>query len=108
MSQAIYPRPEHHPSMGVGSNEAVFIDIPDMWEFTVKYGQITDPGKFEGEAPYVPYFWSLYLNDFADSDDGHILKFNVTKEDKALFPGLLNRRRVISLYESSDGFVCEV
>ena len=84
------------------------IGIPYIGEFTVKYGRITDPGKFEGEAPYVPYYWGEYLNGGADSDDGIMLRFKVTKEDRALFPGLLNRRRVISLYESSDGFVCEV
>jgi hypothetical protein len=72
------------------------------WEEMVR-----GPGKFEGEAPYVPYFWDLYLNGFADDDDGVVLSFTVDEEDKAIFPELRRRKRV-KLYESSNGFVIEV
>ena len=65
------------------------------------------PGKFEGEARYIPYFWDMFLDGMADKDDGRILTFNVTKEDKTLFPEL-NRRKAIKLYERDDGFVVEV
>ena len=78
------------------------------WQHTVAYGRITDPGKFEGERPYVPFYWDAYLNGGADSDDGTVLRFKVTREDRQLFPGLLNRRRVVSLIETDQGFVCEV
>lgn len=75
-------------------------------EYAVENGRITTPGKFEGEAVYVPYFWDAYLNGFADRDNGTVLGFDVTAEDKKLFPELKGRRTV-KLYERSDGFVCE-
>lgn len=68
---------------------------------------VSHPGKFEGEAPYVPYFWEAYLNGFSDRDDGKILGFDVTAEDKAIFPEL-KKRRTVRLYQRDDGFVCEV
>lgn len=67
---------------------------------------VKGPGQFEGEAVYVPYFWDAYLNGGADRDDGKILGFDVTSEDKALFPELKGRRTV-KLYQRDDGFVCE-
>ena len=68
---------------------------------------VSHPGKFEGEAPYVPYYWDAYLNGFADRDDGKVLGFDVTTEDRALFPELKGRRTV-RLVETDQGFVCEV
>lgn len=38
-------------------------------EFTVVNGRITNPGKFEGEAPFAPAFWSVGLDGFADDTD---------------------------------------
>ena len=70
-------------------------------------GIIRSPGMFEGEQSYVPYFWDAFLNGNADRDDGRILGFDVTAEDKALFPRL-RRRRTVKLYQRDDGFVCEV
>ena len=66
--------------------------------------EVTRPGKFEGEAPYVPYFWEAYLNGMADDDDGTTLVFHVTDEDRELFPELKKVRRVY-LVEDSNGFV---
>jgi hypothetical protein len=68
---------------------------------------VKGPGKFEGEARYVPYYWSVFLEGFADRDDGKILSFNVSAEDKENFPEL-KRRKVIKLYEREDGFVVEI
>jgi hypothetical protein len=65
------------------------------------------PGKFEGCAPYIPYFWDTFLNGMADSDDGDVLTFQVDSDDRALFPELKGRRYV-KLVETNDGFVCEV
>jgi hypothetical protein len=65
------------------------------------------PGKFEGEARYVPYYWEIFLDGGADRDDGKILSFNVSAEDKENFPEL-KRRKVIKLYEREDGFVVEI
>ena len=68
---------------------------------------VKGPGKFEGEQPYVPYYWEVYLDGFADSDNGEQLSFVVSPEDKKLFPELKNRKR-IKLIETDQGFVCEV
>ena len=65
------------------------------------------PGKFEGCASYVPFYWDAYLNGCADDDDGKVLSFDVTEDDKVLFPELKRRKRV-KLVETDDGFVCEV
>lgn len=68
---------------------------------------ITEPGKFEGEARYVPHFWNAYLSGLTDFDNGKVMGFYVTEADKALFPEL-KRRRTVKLVEDSQGFVCEV
>jgi hypothetical protein len=65
------------------------------------------PGKFEGEARYVPYFWEAFLDGFADSDDGEVIGFRVSEQDKTLFPEL-KKRKWVRLYEREDGFVVEV
>ena len=70
-------------------------------------GIIRSPGKFEGECRYVPYYWGAFLDGGADRDDGRVLGFDVTDEDKAMFPEL-RRRRTVKLYERDDGFVCEI
>lgn len=75
--------------------------------YDVHNGIITSPGKFEGEAIYVPYFWDAYLNGCADRDDGTVLGFDVTKEDKVMFPEL-KRKRTVKLIQRDDGFVVEV
>jgi len=68
---------------------------------------VNQPGKFEGEAAYVPYFWEAYLDGCADRDDGTVLGFDVSSEDKEIFPEL-KRRRTVKLIEDSQGFVREV
>lgn len=70
-------------------------------------GRIRSPGKFEGEMLYVPHFWDAYLNGCADRDNGRVLGFDVTAEDKAEFPEL-KRRRTVRLIENDQGFVIEV
>jgi hypothetical protein len=70
-------------------------------------GRITSPGKFEGEMCYVPYYWEIYLNGFADRDDGQVLGFDISAEDKFLFP-MLRKRRTVKLYARDDGFVVEI
>ena len=64
------------------------------------------PGKFEGCAPYVAFYWDVAMQGFADRDDGEVYGFDVTTADKLLFPEL-KRRRAVRLRETSDGFVVE-
>lgn len=67
---------------------------------------VAHPGKFEGCPPYIPYFWDLYLNGEVDRDNGDILGWDITAEDRALFPELKGRRTV-RLRETDSGFVVE-
>lgn len=75
-------------------------------EYRTAAGRITSPGKFEGEHIYVPYYWEAYLNGCADRDNGTILGFDVTADDRREFPELKGKRTV-RLYQHDDGFVCE-
>jgi hypothetical protein len=68
-------------------------------EYAVTNGRIASPGKFEGEMVYVPFYW--------EANDGTVLRFRVTPEDKIEFPELI-RRRVVRLVEDGQGFVREV
>jgi hypothetical protein len=72
-----------------------------------KHGIIRSPGQFEGEAVYVPYFWNAYLEGCADRDNGRTLGFDITPEDRQMFPELGTKRRTVKLYQRDDGFVCE-
>lgn len=73
-----------------------------------KEGVILSPGKFEGEMLYVPHYWGIFLEGCADRDDGKVLGFNISFEDRVQFPELGKRRRTVKLYQRDDGFVCEV
>lgn len=71
------------------------------------------PGKFEGEAPYVPYFYDQAMEGFGGEileggeDGGYsVEKFKVSKEDIAIFPELKNKKYVKLIYRE-DGFVVE-
>jgi len=57
-------------------------------EFRVVDGLIQNPGKFEGEPIFSPYFYGIYLEGFADSDDGTTLTFDLTETDLKDFPEL--------------------
>ena len=85
---------------------------PRRAEFAAKRKEYVDsvkhPGKFEGLAPYVPYFWEGFLDGTADYSDeqGGILAFTVSEEDRQIFPEL-GRRRTVYLYERGDGSMAE-
>jgi hypothetical protein len=82
-------------------------------------GRITQPGKFEGEPIFAPYFWNLALEGLADRGNGRSFdfKFSFTgkgasaQTDRGLlkdFPELkawLGRKRTLKLVEDSQGFV---
>ena len=69
--------------------------------------QIATFGRFEAEQRYVPYFWSFYLDGCADRDDGRTLGFDISAEERALFPELKGRRS-LRLYQDDNGFIREV
>lgn len=65
---------------------------------------VSRPGKFQGEEPWVPYYYEAFLHGLADDDDGEIMYFRVTPEDRGLFPAL-EVGALVCLEERSDGFV---
>ncbi len=67
---------------------------------------VSSPGKFEGEQPWIPYFWDAFLNGCADDDTDGVLSFEVSSEDVALFPEL-DGGKVVCIREREDGFVVE-
>jgi hypothetical protein len=67
-------------------------------------GLIHSPGKFEGEMLYVPYFWEIFMVGGADEDDGNVLTFGITDDDRKLFPELGTTEKLY-LEESDQGFV---
>jgi hypothetical protein len=72
--------------------------------------RITQPGKFEGEPIFAPYFWNLALEGFADIDNGKVYTFKITKADNGnqFWPEICNwlgRKRTIRLREDEQGFV---
>lgn len=78
--------------------------------YTIENGIIQNPGKFEAESIYSPYYYDLMLNGdgelIADEDyyDSVNVYFRITSEDKQIFPEL-NNYDIILLYENNLGFV---
>lgn len=79
----------------------------DMRSYEEYCEAVQHPGPFEAEAPYVPFYWDMYLNGSADRDDGIKLGFDVSAEDRVMFPELRGRHAV-NLIQRDDGFVIEV
>ena len=78
-------------------------------EFSVNAGGgINNPGKFEAEPLYVPYFWNMAMNgcgeDYTHEDGTHITVLEIDATDKENFIDLVGFSR-IELWESSQGFV---
>jgi hypothetical protein len=75
--------------------------------FTVKNGVIKDPGKFEAEPVYSPYFYDLCMESAGDdhySPDGKVYSFFViTKDEKKEFSELNGIYGVVC-HESDTGF----
>jgi hypothetical protein len=69
---------------------------------------ITSPGKFEGEALYVPYFWDQFPKGTGGTlgANGELI-FDITPEDREQFPEL-GRRTTVILIEDDNDQVCEV
>lgn len=72
-------------------------------------GVIQDPGKFEGEPIYVPFYWDMGLEGFADEDEtdgdgGNRYTFYLDDQDKAVWPELGSATR-LHLSETETGFI---
>lgn len=70
--------------------------------YTVKNGIIRDPGKFEMQPEWVPAFWERFVDGFCDSDDGEVIRFRLTAEDRKEW-GL--KGGWVRLREDDQGFV---
>jgi hypothetical protein len=75
------------------------------------YDAVSYPGKFEGEAPYLPTMYERTLDGCGAGEryrgEELVSEYvTVTAEDRATFPELKGRRTVRLCY-SSDGFVTE-
>lgn len=70
-------------------------------------GLISDPGKFESEPIYVPYFWDQIGG--ADEDQGRLQGIILTAQDLTDWPELVADKwaagDTLWLLESSNGFV---
>lgn len=70
-------------------------------------GIITSPGKFEGEASYLPYMWERSVEDGCVADEFDVYTVEVDAEDVERFP-MLERVDDVSMYEDEQGFVYEL
>lgn len=86
-----------------------------MFEYLAEYkidieGRIQNPGKFEGELIYTPYFYGYFLDCGADNviedNNGEIIvaSFDIMDEDIKIFPNIAEYKR-FELYFSDNGFV---
>lgn len=76
-------------------------------DYSVVNGQCTAPGQFCGEAVWVPHFWFMHKMGMNDGDDGILITFVVTDEDRAVYPEL-SKVRIVRLYESKAGPICGI
>jgi len=69
------------------------------------YEELTkQPGKFEGEARYVPYFYDLMLEGTGEQLDDEVISIKITPEDIKIFPELQDYKEVL-LTVDNNGFV---
>jgi hypothetical protein len=82
-------------------------EITEFYEINAN-GVITSPGQFEGEPLYVVHFWQAYLEGCADRDNGTVIGFDITPEDREEFPEIPRRKRTIRLVQSDQGFITQL
>jgi hypothetical protein len=71
-------------------------------------GRIVNPGEFEDERVYVPYFWDKYLNGYGNEDlESGIISFSPSNEEYKMFPELWPNR-ILKLQSDENGFVREI
>lgn len=92
------------------------------------YGIITDPGKFEGEMLYIPYFWQVSLDGCVDIKPNGEISIEIEDLDIKAFEdwldyfqtrginkieGLvkaikkLKKKKIVRFYVRDDGFIVE-
>lgn len=76
--------------------------------FTVVNGIIQNPGKFEREPIYVPYYWNCALEGMADEDEGGEFVFELDAAERVIWPEIPPGYDYLCLHETSDGFVYSV
>ena len=77
----------------------------EMTDYSVIDGRIANPGKFEGEPRWVPYFYALEGDTQFDGGACVVYRaFQVTPEERRQFPELKKIFAVV-LAETDDGFV---
>lgn len=77
---------------------------------------IRDPGKFEGEMIYAPYYYDASMDGFAEQlasledSSEYACLVKIDDSDRAQFPELSAASKFILLRESDQGFVfcCEL
>lgn len=84
-------------------------------DYTVRGGVITSPGKFEGEPLYVPYYYGIGLEGFADESgtlkdgtawDAFYISEDEEKACAQFFDGNTTREYdTVILYYSDSGSV---
>ena len=82
-------------------------------EHDIQGGIIRNPGRFEGECEWVPYYWELVLNgegdDLSDYDEsgeivgGIVSRFVVDSEEADAFG--LECGATVEIFQDSQGFV---
>lgn len=71
-------------------------------------GVIQNPGKYEGEMIYVPYFDDVLAMDGGGdgwSEDGNSCRIPIVTMDREFFPEIPRDAVCITLRYSDDGFV---
>ena len=82
-------------------------------EYNVVDGIIRNPGRFEGECEWVPYYWELALNgdgeDVSEYDEEgdpvgcFVTRFTVDYEESDVFG--LECGAMVEVFQDSQGFV---
>lgn len=65
---------------------------------------VNEPGKFEKDPRYVPYFYDLYLDGEGEYISRTLHRIKITDEDIARFPELKGKRYIYLVF-SELGFV---
>lgn len=115
---AVFSWDEWDRDMVCGTCGAVIKENEKMSDFNVQeYREtVARPGKFEGQAAYVPYFFDQSLDtsyeeaswDFGDGDSGYVDYYAallINDEDRKLFEEIETEAYAIILHTTDSGFV---